>query len=188
MMGTITSTPEDMFTSPKEGERRYKVEDKSESESRFESGKSYRIDYKVDMAQNAQPIVLKFEIDAPIDLTLSELNLAEGGVHYEVFAGAQATETVPFTTVEQRIFPRNAREPSNPLVTFYSGGDATFTGEANTNLYVRTASGGGNRQNAVSSESSKRGFPATTVYIRMTIINGVNTDVIGTLKLEYEVI
>lgn len=188
-MGTITSTPADMFTSPKEGERRYKVEDKSESDVNFDSGRAYRIDYALSMAQNDPPLTFKFVIDETIDLTLSEINLVEGGVHYEVFAGAQVTETSPYTTTEQRIFPRNSTQPSNPNVTLLSGGDFTVNvnQEANTNLYVRTASGGGNRQSAVASELSKRRFPATTVYVRFSILSGVNTDILGTYKLEYEV-
>ena len=188
-MGTITSTPSDMFTSPKEGERRYKVEDKSQSESRFDSGKAYRVDYALAMDQNDSPLTFKFVINETIDLTLSEINLVEGGVHYEVFAGSQVTETSPYPTTEQRIFPRNATQPSNPNVTLLSGGNFTVNAnqEANTNLYVRTASGGGNRQSAVTSESSKRRFPATIVYVRFSILSGVNTDILGTYKLEYEV-
>lgn len=167
---------------------RVKVLSSSISEWLFDSGKTYRFDYVVQMPQGSGPLVLKFDVQSPIDLTLSELNLAEGGVHYEVFAGFQVTETSPFETEEQRIFPRNSRVPSDPRLQVFSGGAITVTGEANTNLFVRTASGGGNRQNAVSSEQSKRGFPVTTAYVRMTILDGVNTDVLGTLKLEYEVV
>lgn len=189
MMGTITSTPADMFTSPKEGERRYKVENKSQSDVNFDDGKAYRIDYSLVMAQDDPPLTFKFVINEPIDLTLSEINLVEGGVHYEVFAGTQVTENSPYTTTEQRIFPRNSTQPSSPGVDFLSGGGFTVNAnqDANTNLYVRTASGGGNRQSAITSESSKRRFPATTVYVRFSILSGVNTDILGTYKLEYEV-
>ena len=169
-MGTITSTPRDMFTSAVEGKRRYKVDCATAADTRFEDGKGYRFDYVVQMPQGSEPLVLKFDVQSPIDLTLSELNLAEGGVHYEVFAGFQVTETSSFATEEQRVFPRNSRAPSDPRLQVFSGGTITVTGEANTNLFVRTASGGGNRQNAVSSEQSKRGFPVTTAYVRMTIL------------------
>lgn len=161
----------------------------SPQEQAFDNGRSYRIDYALSMAQNDPPLTFKFIIDDTIDLTLSELNLVEGGVHYEVFADAQVTETAPYETTERRIFPRNATQPSNPSVEFLSGGSFTINSgqEANTNLYVRTASGGGNRQSAVASEQSKRRFPATVVYVRFTILSGVNTDILGTYKLEYEV-
>lgn len=187
-MGTITSTPRDLYTSAVEGKRRYKVDCATSADARFEDGKDYRFDYVVQMPQGSEPLVLKFDVQLPINLTLSELNLAEGGVHYEVFAGFQVTETSPFTIEEQRVFPRNARVSGDSGMQVFSGGAITVTGEANTNLFVRTASGGGNRQNAVSSEQSKRGFPVTTAYVRMTILDGVNTDVLGTLKLEYEVV
>ena len=189
--------PDDMVTNPYvEDQRRLKVEStiaegstiQSESDAYFDGGKSYRFDYVIRMPQGSDPLVLKFDIQSPINLTLSELNLAEGGVHYEVFAGSQVTETTPFSATEVRVFPRNTRESSNPNLVISSGGAITVTGEANTNLFVRTASGGGNRQNAVSSEQSKRGFPVTTAYVRMSILDGVNTDVLGTLKLEYEVV
>lgn len=189
--------PDDMVTNPYvEDQRRLKVEStfaegstiQSESNAYFNGGKSYRFDYVIRMPQGSDPLVLKFDVQSPINLTLSELNLAEGGLHYEVFAGAQVTETTPFNTVEPRLYPRNAREPSDPQLVVSSGGTITVTGEANTNLFVRTASGGGNRQSAVGSEQSKRGFPVATAYVRMTILDGVNTDVLGTLKLEYEVV
>lgn len=165
------------------------VNPKSTQEQAFDGGRAYRIDYALAMGQNDSPLTFKFVIDEAIDLTLSEINLVEGGVHYEVFAGAQVTEISPYPTTEQRIFPRNSTQPSNPNVTLLSGGDFTVNAnqDANTNLYVRTASGGGNRQSAVASESSKRRFPATAVYVRFTILSGVNTDILGTYKLEYEV-
>lgn len=166
------------------------VNSTSTQEQAFDDGRAYRIDYALAMEQNDSPLTFKFVIDETIDLTLSEINLVEGGVHYEVFAGAQVTETSPYPTTEQRIFPRNATQPSTPNVTLLSGGNFTVNAnqEANTNLYVRTASGGGNRQSAVASEQSKRRFPATTVYVRFSILSGVNTDILGTYKLEYEVV
>lgn len=161
----------------------------SSQEQAFNDGRAYRIDYALSMEQNDSPLTFKFIIDETIDLTLSEINLVEGGVRYEVFTGTQITETSSYSTTEQRIFPRNSTQPSNPNVTLLSGGDFTVNAneEANTNLYVRTASGGGNRQSAVASEQSKRRFPATTVYVRFSILSGVNTDILGTYKLEYEV-
>lgn len=169
---------------------RIRVEDVGVSEARFDAGKAYRMDYDLSMAQNDDPLTFKFVISETIDLTLSEINLVSGGIHYEVFTSAQVTETTPYGTTENRIFPRNSTQPVNTGLSMLSGGDFTVNTneEPNTNLYVRTASGGGNKQSAIAAEASKRRFPATTVYVRFTILDGVNTDILGTYKLEYELV
>lgn len=168
---------------------RIRVEDVGVSESRFNSGKSYRLDYVIDIPEDTGPLYLKFDIQAPIDLTLSEVALVQGGVHYEVFTASQITETTSFDTVDNRIFPRNSRVTPDPKVQLLSGGTFTVNAneEANTNLFVKTANFGFSRENAVSSEQSKRGFPVTTAYVRITELTSNTTDTVGTLKLEYEV-
>lgn len=167
---------------------RLKVTGQSEQELAFEEGRGFRFDYNIDMAQGADPLYFKFVIDAPINLTLSSIELAEGGIHYEVFSSLEASELTAFNTTLNRTFSKNPRVPNTPEMTVYTGGTITELDDASTNVYVRTASGGGNRSSAVAAETSKRGFPATTAFTKISILDGVNTGVKGTYKLEWEVV
>lgn len=161
---------------------RIKVE---HGDTAFITGASFRLDYVIDMTQGADPILFKFVISEPIDLTLSSIELVEGGVHYEVFSLLEAAEDAAFTTPVNRVFSRNSRVAGSSGVQVFTGGTITETGEASTNVFVRTASGGGNRASAVNSETSRRGFPATTAFAKISILDGVNTDVKGSYKLEW---
>lgn len=184
-MGTITSTPRDMFTSAVEGVRRYKTESTSMAETAFVEGRSFRIDYPFSIPQDGSPIVLKYEVVAPAVLTLSTIEIDQGGIIYKVYTDEQTTETSAFTNAVT-LYPKNTIvEPQPAPVNVFDGGTATFTGQQNTTLRIRTASGGGNRNSAVTGESTSRGFGVTTVYAEIATLEGVNVETIGVLKQEF---
>ena len=165
------------------------VEAQTTSDKAFNEGRGYRLNYPFTIPNGGSDIVLKFVVEAPIDLTFSQTEIDQGGILYRVFTSAQVTETAPVNTPVDWVYPKNPRVPhSGSAITVTTGGTVTTTGDENTTLRIRTASGAGNRSNAVSGESSKRGFPATTAYVIISQLNGVNTDTTGVLKLEWEVV
>lgn len=162
-----------------------KVTSSSAEDIAFDGGDSFRIDYPFTIPQNGDPIVLKYVVNAPTILTLSTLEIDQGGVLYRVYTESQATETAPFTN-NVTMYPKNTTvTPNASPVEILDDGAATFTGQQNTTLRIRTASGGGNRNSAVTGESTRRGFGVTTVYAEISALEGVNVDTIGVLKQEF---
>lgn len=155
------------------------------SDEAFETGNSYRINYPFNIPQGGGPIVIKYIVNEPSVLTLSTIELDQGGIEYRIFTAAQTTETSPFTS-PITVYPKNLTVASNPSpVEIFNNGAATFTGEENTTLRIRTASGGGNRNSAVTGESTQRGFGVSTVYAEIAVLEGINTETIGVLKQEF---
>jgi type 1 fimbria pilin len=151
----------------------------------FDNGDSYRIDYPFTIPQNGGPLVIKYIVNEPTILTLSTIEIDQGGIEYRIFTEAQATETSPFTD-PLTIYPKNLTVSPNPApVEILDNGAATFTGQQNTTLRIRTASGGGNRNSAVTGESTRRGFGQSIVYAEIARLEGVNVDTIGVLKQEF---
>lgn len=151
----------------------------------FDNGDSYRIDYPFTIPQGGAPIVLKYIVSEPTILTLSTIELDQGGIEYRVFTAAQTTETATFDQ-PITVYPKNLTVSPNPSpVEILNNGAATFTGQQNTTLRIRTASGGGNRNSAVTGESTRRGFGQSIVYAEIARLEGVNVDTIGVLKQEF---
>ena len=151
----------------------------------FENGDSYRIDYPFIIPQNGDPIVLKYIINEPSILTVSGVDLGQGGIEYKVFTEAQATETSPFTTPVS-VYPKNFSVPFNPSpIEVFNSGSATFTGQQNTTIILRTPVAGGNRSSVIVNEQSKRGFGPSIVYVEISAIDGITVDTIGVLKQEF---
>lgn len=154
-------------------------------DSAFDNGDSYRIDYPFNIPQGGGPIVIKYVVNEPTILTLSTIELDQGGIEYRVFTEAQTTETEPFTA-PITVYPKNLTVTPNPSpVEIFNDGAATFTGQQNTTLRIRTASGGGNRNSAVTGESTRRGFGQSVVYAEIKALEGVNVETLGVLKQEF---
>lgn len=151
----------------------------------FENGDSYRINYPFSIPQGGGPIVIKYIVSEPSVLTLSTIEIDQGGILYRIFVEAQTTETAPFTD-PITVYPKNLTVTPKPSpVQILNGGAATFTGEENTTLRIRTASGGGNRNSAVTGESTRRGFGESVVYAEIAALEGVNVETVGVLKQEF---
>lgn len=151
----------------------------------FENGDSYRIDYPFSIPQNGAPIVLKYIINEPSILTVSGVDLGQGGIEYKVYTQSQATETSPFIAPVD-VYPKNFSVPFNPSpISVFNSGSATFTGQQNTTLILRTPIAGGNRSSAIVNERSKRGFSSSIVYVEISVIDGITVDTIGVLKQEF---
>jgi len=151
----------------------------------FDNGDSYRIDYPIRIPQGGGPLVIKYIVNEPTILTLSTIEIDQGGIEYRIFTEAQTTETSPFTDLIP-VYPKNTSVTPNPApVEILDNGAATFTGQQNTTLRIRTASGGGNRNSAVTGESTRRGFGQSIVYAEIARLEGVNVDTIGVLKQEF---
>lgn len=150
----------------------------------FDTGGSFRIDLPFSIPQNGDPFVIKYTINEPVILTLSTIEIDQGGVLYKVYTEDQATETQAFTT-SVPLLPKNTIVTPKPApAVVESGGAATFTGQQNTTLRVRSASGGGNRNSTVTGESTSRGFGASVLYTEITLLDGVNIETRGVLKQE----
>lgn len=158
-------------------------------ETGFAEGRGYRINYRDTILQGGGPIVLKYEVGGDTVLTLSTLEVQQGGLAYEVFTSDNVTETAAFTGTLP-IFPRNTMS-SNPQlgtpshVVIRTDGTATFTGEPNATLDLRTPVSGGARASVVGGDNTVRGFGASTIYLRITPLEGINTDTTFTLKQEW---
>jgi len=151
----------------------------------FDNGASFRVDYPFSIPQNGDPIVLKYSVTAPTILTLSTVEIDQGGVIYKVYTEAQTTETSAFTQAVP-VYPKNTIvTPQVSPVEVFGGGSATFTGQQNTTLRVRTSSSNSNRVSAVSGESTRRGFGVTTVYVEIDTLAEINSDSQGVLKQEF---
>lgn len=150
----------------------------------FNNGGSFRIDMPFSIPQNGGPFVIKYTISQPVILTLSTIEIDQGGVLYKVYTEEQATETQAFTT-SVPLFPKNTFVTPKPAPAVVEvDGAATFTGQQNTTLRVRSASGGGNRNSTVTGESTSRGFGASVLYTEITALDGVNIETRGVLKQE----
>ncbi len=151
----------------------------------FNSGNSYRIDFPFEIPQNGDPIVLKYNVTEDTILTLSTIEIYQGGLQYKIFTEAQTTETGAFDDTVI-IYPKNTSVPFVPApATVLTGGSATFTGQQNTTLFVKASSGGGNRSNAVTGEETARGFGPSVIYAEISTLDGTNTDTLGILKQEF---
>lgn len=155
----------------------------------FAEGRAYRINYRDTIPQGGGPIVLKYEVGGDTVLTLSTLEVQQGGVAYEVFTSDNVTETASFTGTLP-IFPRNTMSTNPQLgtpshVVIRTEGTATFTGEPNATVDLRTPASGGARATVVGGDDTVRGFGVSTIYVRIAILEGVNTDTKFTLKQEW---
>ena len=151
----------------------------------FENGDSYRIDYPFIILKDGDPIVLKYIVNEPAILTVSGVDLGQGGIEYKVFTEAQTTETSPFTSPIS-VYPKNLSVPFNPSpIEVFNSGTATFTGQQNTTIILRTATAGGNRNSAIIDDKSKRGFGPSIVYVEISAISDITVDTIGVLKQEF---
>lgn len=155
----------------------------------FAEGRGYRINYRDTILQGGAPIILKYDVGGDTVLTLSTLEIQQGGLAYEVFTSDNVTENTAFTGTLP-IFPRNTMStntnlgtPSNVIIR--TGGTAAFTGEPNATLDLRTPTSGGARASVVGGDETLRGFGPTTIYLRIATLEGVNTDTTFTLKQEW---
>lgn len=132
-------------------------------------------------------IVYKFVISTNTILTLSSMEVDQGGLKYSVYAQTQTTELTPFNT-SVPIYRRNLIPPpiyqSKNAIT--KGGTASFTGVANTVLRVRTSSGNNGRASTINESQSSRAFPASVVYVEFMSLDGVNTTTTGVWSLEWQ--
>ena len=108
---------------------------------------------------------------------------------YEVFTEADIVENV-ISTTPVPVFPKNTMSTNDRLgtpsqVTVTRGGQFDVTGEANTTLAIRTPAQGGAISSATTGEDTPRGFGASTLYVRISPLAGVNTDTRFTLKQEW---
>lgn len=164
----------------------------SQEEIAYRDGRSYRVDIPLTIPNGAGDIFLKYVVGGDTDLTLSTLECDQGGAEYTVWTAAQASNESGITTAVT-VIPKNSKStapvrPSHITLTRTASagsGTLTLTGQQNTTLRVRTAGASGQRLNAVAGEESARGFPSTTVYVRIRQLTGVNTDTIMVLKQEW---
>lgn len=164
----------------------------TQQQKAFDEGRTYRISFPFSIPQTGGEIYFKYEVNGDTDLTLSNVKLSQGGVEYTVWLSAQASGesgiTNPIT-----IYPRNSKSttPTRAPVNAISYGESVsgatliLTGEPNTTELVRTASGNIARSSVLSGSDSSRGFPVTTVYVRIKKLDGINTDSIGVLIQEF---
>lgn len=157
--------------------------------SGFAEGRAYRINYRETLPQGGGGVVLKYEVGGDTVLTLSTLEVQQGGVTYEVYTQDGVTEDTSFTGTLP-IFPRNTLStnpqlgtPSNVVIR--TDGTATFTGEPNATLDLRTPTSGGARASVTGGDSTVRGFGPTTIYLRIAPLEGINVDTKFTLKQEW---
>lgn len=155
----------------------------------FAEGRGYRINYRDTILQGGNPVVLKYEVGGDTVLTLSTLEVQQGGLSYEVFTSDNVTETAAFTGTLP-IFPRNTLSTNPQLgtpshVVIRTEGTATFTGQPNATLDLRTPASGGARASVTGGDDTVRGFGATTIYLRISPLEGINTDTKFTLKQEW---
>lgn len=156
----------------------------------FAEGRAYRINYRDTIVQNGDEIVLRYDNAGDTVLTLSTLEVQQGGVTYEIYTADNVTETTPFTGSDVAIFPKNTMSTNPRLgtpsqVTISTGGTATFTGQPNATVDLRTPASGGARATVVGGDGTVRGFGVSTIYVRIAILEGVNTDTKFTLKQEW---
>lgn len=150
----------------------------------FAQGRAHRMNFPFTISNNGDPIYLKFNIHKSINLTLSTLDVDQGGVELKVYSVFQATETSPFTEVVATQ-PRNYRVIKDDGVTIETGGEATFVGDETSTLRVRTSGGSNKSDSNVAGEQTERGFPVTTAYVEIAALDGVNSETTGVYKLEW---
>lgn len=159
-------------------------------ENGFAEGRAYRVNYRDTIPQDGNEIVLRYDNGGDTVLTLSTLEVQQGGVAYEIYSSDNVTETSPFDGTPLPIFPKNTMSTNPRLgtpsqVVVSTGGTATFTGEPNATVDLRSPASAGARASVVGGDGTIRGFGASTLYVRISLLEGINTDTKFTLKQEW---
>lgn len=127
---------------------------------------------------------IQFNINDDIDLIFSRIIAVEGDVDYEVFAGAQITNPVGFTTPVS-IYPSNTKSGvPNPasVVTAFIGNSAVASGKPNVTIKLRAGTASSEAVSRSEFESLPRGFGPTAAYARFTKVSMGDMEVVA----EYE--
>lgn len=99
-MGTITSTPEDIYTSSRAGVRRIAVDAQPTS---YEANEQFKIFYRLQSVPFNSQLVMKFESLNALNIMVRKINLWEGGREYLVYGDdGSHTSTGTFTPIPVR--------------------------------------------------------------------------------------
>lgn len=157
----------------------------SAADPAYDQGRKFRVFY--DFTGKTIPVVLRFVITKPIDLTLSLQEVHDGAMRYRVFTGG--VEGGTFTPITPL---RVNNKPDVPIVdsgiSISVGGTLDITGqEPNEIVYVRTSGASGQTSTVTDSALNTRGFPPTTAYVVIDQIPGGNKPPSGVAKYEWTV-
>ncbi len=152
----------------------------------FFEGREFRVSIPLSVPLDTE-FFIKYVAAGDTILTTSQIEIDQGGIEYTVWSAEQATELTPFNdTVDVYPASRMSFTPTlDSHVQVFSGGTVEFTGEPNTTKRVRTASGNGARVSVVSGDDRNRGFPATTVYVRVKPLPSINQESFGVIEQEW---
>lgn len=126
-MGTITSTPSDMFTSPKEGARSYKVATLNRFDAASEGGLGYAASVKLTIPANTDYSV-SIEASSEYNVRFARAN----GVFIEYYRGESAGEIVQLGEFDSL----NGR-----IESAYSSGIGVYSGHPTGQRVISNAGG-----------------------------------------------
>lgn len=173
--------PQDLYTSTTEGSRRLRVDT---GQTGFFEGREFRTFFELSLAAGASRY---FKFVSPIDFILTEqaLTLDAGSARFTAMTGA--TEATAFSTSlpiigKNRMVSRKTPY-YNPQITISTGG--TSTGGTIVDLFRVVASNAtAQQQTVLGANSTERGLPAGTYYLRVENIG--NNTLTGVYTLIWE--
>jgi len=171
----------DLYTSDTEGFRRLRVDS---GQTGFFEGREFRTFYELDVATGTS-VYIRFV--SPIDFILSEqiLTLDSGSIKFTALTGAtpSGAYSVPLPVIgKNRMLSRKSPFYA-PQITLSTGGAAT--GGVIVELFrVIAANATAQKQTVLGANSTERGLPAGTYYLRLENIG--NNAATGVYTLIWE--
>lgn len=195
-MGTITSTPADLYSTNREGLRRLKVDSQQTS---FESNQQFRIFHRFINVPDNQQMVFKFAVTNPVNIQDRKINLWSGGREYLVIpddGSYGAVDAVLTTPVQVRTVNNNLRDsgldahPVSGVTVDYGTGAGLFTiGDTdqfpNGDAVLSDAAGNKGNSNLLDSPQLSGIGANQAFYLVFTGING-NSGTSGHFLVQWE--
>lgn len=153
----------------------------SASETAFNLGRIFRSFYELDLGAN-ETLVFKFEVTGDVVLESSAIDIDAGGIRYAVYSGGVEGGTFdPLTPFKTNNVSGTPAATSN--VTISVGGTLDVAGVEPNDVTRVLAANANSKQSTVGVvEGDMRGFPATTAYVVVEALDGVNSSSTGTIK------
>ena len=178
-MGWLSGIWSDIYTSDKPGNRRLKVE---ESSTAFEDGRVFRSYHELDIANN-ETQVFKFTLTGDVVLLSSNIDLDDGGIRYEVYNSDPIESGVfePIPSYQTNLASGASLNISNVVIS--TGGEVDVTGLTPNDVTRVLSANANSKQSTVGViDGDERGFPATTAYVVVSVLDGVSGGAKGTIK------